>query len=100
MKHKAVYLTAMLNHANITIDDLPKPALDHDTGSGICYNFILGRCAVDQCQHEHVNAQDITDEFATDLLSKLRPSITEFVTNGLPPGTKRRRPQGGRRRRE
>ena len=99
-KHKAVYLTAMLNHANITIDDLPKPALDHDSGNGICYNFILGRCAVDQCQHEHVNAPDISDDFAADLLSKLRPSITEFVTNGLPPGTKRRRPRGGRRRRE
>lgn len=98
-KHKAVYLTAMLNHANITMDDLPRPA-NHDTGSGICYNFILGRCAVDQCQHEHVNASEVTDEFATDLLSKLRPSITEFVTNGLPAGTKRRRPRGGRRRRE
>ena len=99
-KHKAVYLTAMLNHANITMDDLPKPSLDHDIGGGVCYNFILGRCAVDQCQHEHVNATDITDEFATDLLAKLRPSITEFVTNGLPAGTKRRRPRGGRRRRE
>ena len=99
-KHKAVYLTAMLNHANITMDDLPKPSLDHELAGGVCYNFILGRCAVDQCQHEHVNATDITDEFATDLLSKLRPSITEFITNGLPPGTKRRRSRGGRRRRE
>lgn len=95
-KHRAVYLTAMLNHANLTLDDLPKPMVAGE--GGVCYNFILGRCSVDQCQHEHVNASDISDEFATDLLSKLRPSITEFVTNGLPPGTKRRRPRGRRRR--
>ena len=98
-KHRAVYLTAMLNHANITMDDLPRPSPDSDNGS-VCYNYILGRCAVDRCQHEHVNATDISDEFASDLLSKLRPSITEFVANGLPPGTKRRRSRGTRRRRE
>jgi hypothetical protein len=96
MKHRAVYLTAMLNHANLTLDDLPRPLVAGD--GSVCYNFILGRCSVDQCQHEHVNASDISDEFATDLLSKLRPSITNFVTNGLPPGTKRRRPRGRRRR--
>lgn len=89
-KHKAVYLTAMLNHVNLTMDDLPKPSQELDSGT-VCYNFILGRCAVDRCQHEHVNASEITDEFATDLLSKIRPSITEFMANGLPPGTKRRR---------
>jgi hypothetical protein len=96
LKHRAVYLTAMLNHANLTLDDLPRPTV---AGAGsVCYNFILGRCAAEQCQHEHVNANDVSDELATDLLAKLRPSITEFMTNGLPPGTKRRRPRGRRRR--
>lgn len=97
-KHKAIYLTALLTHCNLTIDDLPRPSADTDGGTGICYNFILGRCPVDSCQHVHVPAADITDEFATDLLSRLRPGITEFMTNGLPAGARRRRPR--RRRRE
>lgn len=91
-KNKGVYLTAMLNHLNLTMDDLPKLGEGVVGGaSSICYNFILGRCNVEQCQHEHVHSRDITDEFATDILSKLRPAITDFVTNGLPPGTKRSR---------
>lgn len=42
-KHKGVYLTAMLNHLNLTMDDLPKLGTEVVGGtSGICYNFILG----------------------------------------------------------
>lgn len=90
-KNKGVYLSAILNHVNLTIDDLPKLAPEVSGTNGICYNYILGRCNMDTCQHEHVHARDITDEFASDLLSKLRMGITEFTTNGLPPGTRRRR---------
>ena len=95
-KNKGVYLTAMLTHVNLTMDDLPQL---ESSGGSVCYNYILGRCNVDQCQHEHVHARDLSDEFVTELLTKLCPSIAEFTANGLPPGTRRRR-RGPRRRRE
>lgn len=90
-KNKGVYLSAILTHCNLTMEDLPKLTPDISGVNGICYNYILGRCTMDNCQYEHVHARDLTDEFATDLLSKLRPGITEFTMNGLPPGTRRRR---------
>lgn len=36
---------------------------------------------MDNCHHSngHVNAQDVTDEFANKLLAKLWPVITEFM---------------------
>ena len=89
-KNKGVWLSAILNHLNLTMEDLPRPATDVCGTNSICYNYILGRCHMDQCQHEHLRAQDITDEFATELLTKLRPGITEFTTNGLPPTARRR----------
>lgn len=90
-KNKGVYLSTILSHVNLTLDDLPRLPTDVSGSNGICYNYILGRCAMGQCQHEHVHARDVTDEFASELLSKLRPGITEFTANGLPPGTRRRR---------
>ena len=99
-KVKGIYLTAMLNHVGSTIDDLPKLAPEVSGSNGICYNYVLGRCASDSCNHSdgHVNAHDVTDEFATDLITKLRPAITEFMQNGLPPNARRRRGNGWRRR--
>lgn len=96
-KNKGVWLGAMLTHLNLTIDDLPRLPEMGGTGT-LCYNFILGHCKMENCQHEHAHARDLTDEFVTDLLSKLRPGIEEFTTNGLPPGTRRRRrrPRRGR----
>ena len=98
-KVKGVWLGAMLTHLNLSIDDLPKLGPEVSGTNGMCYNFVLGRCASEQCSHKdgHVQSRDVTDEFATDIISKLRPAITEFMTNGLPPGTKRR--GGGRRNR-
>ena len=92
-KNKGVWLSAILSFVNLTIEDLPK--LGTNVGS-ICYNCILGHCKMEQCQHEHVHVRDITEEFVTELLSKLRSGITEFTANGVPPGTRRRR--RGRRR--
>jgi hypothetical protein len=53
---------------------------------------VLGKCTLASCQHKdgHVNALEVTDEFAADLLMKLRPAITEFMTNGAPRTRKRR----------
>jgi len=96
-KNKGVYLSAILTHCNLTMEDLPKLTSDVSGMNGLCYNYILGRCTMDNCQYEHVHARDVTDEFATDLLSKLRPGITEFTANGLPPGTRRRRRVRSRR---
>ena len=98
-KCKGINLTALLNHVNSTIDDLPKLPPDVSGTNGICYNWVLGRCQLDNCRHldGHVNARDVTDEFVSELLSKLRPGITEFMTNGVPQPTRRR---NRRRRRE
>lgn len=97
-KCKGINLTALLNQVNLTIDDLPKLSPEVSGTSGICYNWVLGRCQLENCRHldGHVNARDVTDEFAADLLGKLRPGITEFMTNGLPQPRRRNR----RRRRE
>lgn len=99
LKCKGVNLTQMLNHVNLTIDDLPKLAPEVSGENGVCYNFVLGRCTIDSCRHRdgHVNARDVTDEFATELLTLLRPAITEFTANGLPASARRR---NRRRRRE
>ena len=98
-KCKGVNLTALLNHINSMIDDLPKLSPDVSGTNGICYNWVLGRCQLDNCRHQdgHVNARNVTDEFVSELLGKLRPGITEFMTNGVPQPTRRR---NRRRRRE
>ncbi len=56
-------------------------------------NYILGSCPNPSCARidGHVAATDIPDDFATELLQKLRPAITEFMTNGAPRRPKRRR---------
>lgn len=91
-KVRGVHLTPLLNHANLTIDDLPKLPPEVSGTNGICYNWVLGRCTFDRCRHldGHVNARDVTDEFVNELLRLLRPSITDFKTNGLPPNARRR----------
>lgn len=98
-RNKGIFLTPMLNHVNRSIDDLPKLAPEVSGTNGVCYNFVLGHCTMDGCRHidGHVNARDVTDEFATELLTLLRPAITEFTTNGVPPRARRRT---RRRRRE
>jgi hypothetical protein len=90
-KVQALKLTQLLNHANITIDDLP--SLPGHEQSQLCYNFILGHCTMRNCPRAdaHVNATEVTDEFATELIQKLRPGMTEFMTNGAPRKAKRRR---------
>jgi len=96
-KNRGVWLGAMLTHLNITMDDLPRLPPDVSGTGTLCYNFILGHCKMDGCQHEHVHARDLPEEFVTDLLAKLKPGIDEFTANGLPPGTRRRRrPRRGR----
>lgn len=79
------------------MDDLPRPGPDVCGTGSICYNYILGRCHMDPCNHKHVRAQDLTDDFVSELLTKLRPGITEFTANGVPPSARRRRRQQRRR---
>ena len=83
LKCKGVLLGPMMAHLGITIDDLPKPA----GGPAICYNFVLGRCVVVSCRNKdgHINATNVTDEFAAQLLDKLRPAVTHFIAHGPPP---------------
>jgi hypothetical protein len=96
-KNKGVWLSTILNHVNLTMEDLPRPAPEVCGTSSICYNYILGRCHMDPCNHKHLRAQDLTDDFASELLTKLRPGITEFTANGVPPAARRRRRQQHRR---
>ena len=93
-KFKGVQLTALLSQAQLTLDDLPKLPADVAGTNGVCYNYVLGRCTIADCRQRdgHVQAQDITDDFVTDLLEKLRPSINEFMAIGIPRNL-RRRPQ-------
>lgn len=57
-KCNGVNLTQLLNHVNLTVEDLPKLPPEVSGTNGICYNFVLGRCLMDSCRHQdgHVNA--------------------------------------------
>ena len=86
-KFQNVHLNKLLTYCRLTIDDLPTLPPTVSTGSGgICYNFILGKCTHAGCQHKdgHINVSDISDDFAAEFLTKLRPGITEFLANGAP----------------
>ena len=92
-KFQNVRLNQLLQFANLTVDDLPTLPPTVNTGTnGTCYNFVLGKCTLPSCQHKdgHVNATDVTDEFATAIITKLRPAVTKFLTNGAPKTRKRR----------
>jgi hypothetical protein len=93
-KWRGVLLGAMCDHLNISLDELPKLPGE----SAMCYNFVLGRCVHAGCNHRdgHINASDITDEFATAITDKLRPAVAHFKAHGAPPP----RWQNRRRRRE
>ena len=89
-KFGSVRLLQLLNSMNLTLADLPSlSSLASDTT--LCYNFVLGRCAHSGCQHKHVPQEEIPDEFATALVNLLQPSVTNFMTNGAPPPTFRRK---------
>ncbi len=92
-KVQSIRLLQLLGHLNITVDDLPTLPSGVSGVSGLCYNFILGYCNNPACTRldGHVAATDIPDEFATELMQKLRPAMAHFVANGAPPQRKRRR---------
>lgn len=94
-KFRSIRLTALLTSLNLSLADLPTlPSLAADTS--LCYNFVLGKCVHNGCQHKHAPVSDITDEFATKLVDLLKPAIHEFMTIGPPSNVmqrrKRRRP--------
>ena len=97
-KFQSIRLNQLLTKLNITVDDLPTLPAAVGGANGVCYNHILGFCTLDSCRHQdgHVKVEHVTDEFATDLIARLRPAITDFMTNGLPP---RQRNRGRRRQR-
>ncbi len=82
---RGILLTPLLAQVNLTLNDLPKLGLEVGGTNGICYNFTLGRCTLDSCHHKegHVNVRDVTDEFATEITSKLRPGVIHFLANGI-----------------
>jgi len=92
-KVQAIRLSQMLNHVNLRMDDLPTLPAGVGGSDGVCYNYMLGLCSFENCPRKdsHILGSEIPDEFATDLLAKLRPAITEFTANGAPTRPKRRR---------
>ena len=92
-KIKALKLSQMLGHVNLTLDDLPTLPATVNGASSLCYSYVLGLCTHAACPHAegHVKAMDIPDEFATELIAKLHPAITEFMEKGAPKRPKRKR---------
>ena len=92
-KFQSIKLNQLLNKLNITVDDLPTLPAAVSGDNGICYNHVLGFCTLDSCRHQdgHVKVEHVTDEFAADLISRLRPAITDFMANGLPPRQRNKR---------
>ena len=80
-KFHAVMLNRLLSHAGLTIDDLlTLPGSEQK----ICYNYILGKCAHKGCLNKagHIKVAKVTDDFATALVDKLSPAVSEFLQNG------------------
>ena len=92
-KIKALKLSQMLGHVNLTIDNLPTLPTTVNGTSLLCYSYVLGLCTHPACPHAegHVKATDIPDEFATDLIAKLRLAITNFMEKGAPKLPKQKR---------
>ena len=91
-RFRSIRLVQLLNSLNLSLADLlilPSVA----TGdTKLCYNYFMGRCVHSGCTHKHVDVEDITDEFATALVTLLQPAITNFMMNGAPnPRRKRKR---------
>ena len=86
-KYKRVMLNRLLKLGNMTILDLPR--LDRFVVEGrnnLCYNWVLGRCTGRRCnfiqQGGHAPADQITQEFAQDMASKLSGPLAEFAEAG------------------
>ena len=93
-KFGSVRLIQLLQSLNQTVADLPTlPSLPADTS--LCYNYILGRCVHSGCQHKHVPAEEVPDDFAAALVTLLQPAVTNFMTNGAPPPFRRRKRRRG-----
>ena len=92
-KFRSVRLNQLLEHMGLTIADLPTLPVMATSTTSICYNFVLGKCVHSGCLHKHVDAVDVTDDFAEKITSTLTPAIQSFLTNGAPnqPRRKRRR---------
>lgn len=79
----SICLTQLLASLNLTLADLPTlPGMTGDTT--LCYNYVLGRCVHAGCNHKHAAVDEVTDEFATRLITILRPAVQSFMTNGAP----------------
>ena len=80
-------LNRILKLGNLTINDLPH--LDRflvDGRNNLCYNWVLGRCTGRRCSFiqsgGHVPADQITTEFAQEMVAKLTSPLAEFAAAG------------------
>ena len=100
-KFKSVMLTRLAEFCGCAIADLPTlPEYVRDGTNTLCYNYVLGKCVHKGCRMKngHAPATAVTAEFATALIARLQPGITEFMTNGPPGGWDNNGGRGKRRR--
>jgi hypothetical protein len=97
-KFHSIRLLQMLTSLNLTLDDLPTLPTADSTPAPLCYNYVLGKCVHDRCQHRHIPVAEITNDFATRIVTILTPAINNFMTNGAL--QQPRRPTQKRRRAE
>ena len=90
-KFRSVRLNQLLDSINLTIADLPALPSLATADTTICYNFVLGNCVHSACLHKHVDAAEVTDDFATKLTTMLAPAVTTFLNNGAPLMQRRKR---------
>lgn len=78
-----VMIQRLLDHANITLQDLPflTPLVDSQSGKNwLCYNHCLGICQHGrQClfrrRNGHVDGAALPQDFVRTLLDKLKPGV-------------------------
>lgn len=90
-KFRSIRLTQLLASLGLTLADLPTLPSMALSETSLCYNFVLGKCVHNGCQHKHAAATEISDEFATKLVNILSPAVQNFMTNGAPRQKRKRR---------
>lgn len=81
-KIRSIRLNLLLTLLNLTLGDLPTFPLISSSETSLCFNYVLGKCEHNECQHKHMVVTEVTDRFATKIIKILNPAINNFLTNG------------------
>ena len=69
-------LNQLLEHLGLTIADLPTLPAMAMSETSICDNFILSKCVHTGCLNKHVDAADVTNNFATKIPHPGTPKLS------------------------